>query len=213
MKQSVKEVNIGLNVLEDAVALYNKHAERLEEYTDLLLGWNDKINLVSRNVSRETLKEHIIHSLIPAGMGLLKSHDRWIDTGSGGGLPGIPLAICEGQKKWILNDNVRKKMRVAQDIIDTMSLENCSVAAKSISLFDLAKGDGIVTKHAFKVDDLIRLLGKKPWQTILMWKGAEEALKEVKSVGKNMNVTLYRFEFGKMNPFYEGKALLLLKKK
>ena len=213
MKQSVKEIITGPKALQDAEKLYNENAANLEEYMDLLLDWNEKINLVSRNVSRETLKEHIIHSLIPVELGLLNACDHWVDAGSGGGLPGIPLAICEQDKTWTLNDNVRKKMRAAEDIIGSMNLENCSVAAKSISLINLQKGTGIVTKHAFKIDDIIRLLGNKPWQSILMWKGADGALEELKHVRKNIDVTLFRFDFGENHPFYEGKALVLLTKK
>ena len=213
MKQSIKEVITGPKVLEDAEKLYVEYQDELEKYMDLLLDWNDKINLVSRSVSRETLKELIIHSLLPVRMGLLEQYDNWIDAGSGGGLPGIPLAICEREKSWTLNDNVRKKMKVVEDIIGTMKLENCSVAAKSISLLDFKKDSGIVTKHAFKIDDIIRLLGKKPWQSILMWKGADGAMEEVKAVKRDIDVTLFRFDFGVEHPFYEGKALVLLAKK
>lgn len=213
MKQSIEEVIIGPQVLKDAEKLYNENSEELEKYMDLLLEWNEKINLVSRNVSRETLKEHIIHSLIPVEMGLLEERDQWIDAGSGGGLPGIPLAICEKEKAWILNDNVRKKMRAVEDIISMMKLENCSVSAKSISLIDFQRGTGIVTKHAFKIDSIIRLLGKKPWQSILMWKGADGALEELETVRKSIDVIIFRFNFGEKQPFYEGKALVFLTNK
>ena len=208
MKQSINEVTVEYDVLEEATELYQQNAGKLDHYLNLLLEWNDKINLVSRSVSRETLKDHVIHSIIPVRMGLLKNHDAWIDAGTGGGLPGIPLAICEKEKTWVLNDNVRKKMRVVEDIIDTMNLQNCKVAAKSISLVDFKKGTGIVTKHAFKMDDLIRLLGSKPWSNIIMWKGADGAIKEAERISKNIEITLFRFNFGDQHPFYEGKALV-----
>jgi 16S rRNA (guanine527-N7)-methyltransferase len=210
VKQSINEVTVDVAALEEAIELYKENSEKLDHYLDLLLDWNDKINLVSRSVSRETLKNHVIHSIIPVRMGLLNNHETWIDAGTGGGLPGIPLAICEEEKTWVMNDNVRKKMRVVEDIIDCMNLQNCKVAAKSISLVDFKKGTGIVTKHAFKMDDLIRLLGDKPWSTILMWKGADGAREEAEKLSSKIDVSLFRFDFGDYHPFYEGKALVLL---
>src|SRR5690625_6971294 len=56
--------------LEQAAKLYQDHYERMEQYISLLLDWNEKINLVSRMVSRETVRYHVIHSLVPAAMGL-----------------------------------------------------------------------------------------------------------------------------------------------
>lgn len=210
MKHSVKEIHAGPDILAKARQVFDRNSEELESYINLLLSWNEKINLVSRNVSRETVREHIIHSLLPEALNLLDSFDTWIDAGSGGGLPGIPLAICKKEKKWILNDNVRKKMRAADDMIHSLKLNNCSVESKSISLVDFKKGTGIVTKHAFKIEDLIRLLGKKPWQKILMWKGADDAIQEIGRSHKRFNATLYRFGFGNDEPFYEGKALILI---
>ena len=128
-------------------------------------------------------------------------------------MPGIPLAICEKNKEWILNDNVRKKMRVVKDIVEAMDLQNCKIVAKSISLVEFKKGTGIVTKHAFKIDDLLRLLGNKPWSTILMWKGADGAIDEVKESRKAFDTTVYRFDFGDDHSFYEGKALVQITRK
>lgn len=212
MKHPINTVKVGSEVLSKARELYSKKEGRMEEYLDALLEWNEKINLVSRNVSRETVREHIIHSLLPIPLGLIQWHDKWIDSGTGGGLPGIPLAICEENVQWILNDNVRKKMRAVDDIIHSMSLSNTEVVAKSISLVGLEKGTGIVTKHAFKINDLLRLLGKSPWQTILMWKGVEDVEPEVRRTHKDLNVTIYEFNFGKDEPFYEGKGIVKIER-
>ena len=201
-------VEIGKEGLENARNLYKKNEEKIEQYLDFLLEWNEKINLVSRTVSRETLAEHIVHSLLPSVCGLVGGHDKWIDAGTGGGLPGVPLAICERDKVWVLNDNVKKKMMVVSDIVERLDLDNASVEAKSISLLDFEKGTGIVTKHAFKVDDLLRHIGPRPWKTILMWKGADHAIEELRQSEKKLNCTLYRFNFGAEEAFYEDKAIL-----
>ncbi|REL39115.1 hypothetical protein DYD21_03935 [Rhodohalobacter sp. SW132] len=208
MKQSIQKHSVSRETLEDARELYRKNEVHLEKYLDNLLDWNEKINLVSRSVSRETVREHVVHSLIPHVLGILDDHDSWIDTGTGGGLPGVPLAICAPEKHWLLNDNVKKKMRALSGIIEKTGLENSEVIAKSISLVDLKKGTGIVTKHAFKVDDLLRLLGSKPWKTIIMWKGVDGALDEIAQSKKKLRYTLFEFDFGANEEFYVGKGLL-----
>lgn len=212
MKQGVKQVSVSRETLLDARRIYESKSKELEKYIDSLLGWNDKINLVSRAVSRETIREHIVHSLIPMAMKLTQKHRVWIDSGTGGGLPGVPLAICEKDREWTLNDNVKKKMKAVSDIVGSLELDNVEIAAESISLFKLEKGVGIVTKHAFKIDDLLRLLGSKPWKTILMWKGVEGASEELNRSKKKLNATIYSFEFGKGEPFYEGKGLVLIER-
>lgn len=212
MKHSIKTVQITPEALYEARSLYKSHEKKLEQYIDLLLEWNEKINLISRNVSRETIREHITHSLLPIPLGFIELHDKWIDSGTGGGLPGIPLAICESQKKWGLNDNIRKKMRAVEDIVRSLELSNTGIIAKSISLVGLETGTGIVTKHAFKIKDLLKHLAPQPWKTILMWKGVEDIEKEIRRSGKELNVTVYAFDFGDEEPFYKGKGILKIEK-
>lgn len=212
MKHEIKKEIISTDVLEDARGLYQKNKTELDSYIDHLLEWNVKINLVSRVVSRETIREHVVHSLLPLSAGLLDSHDRWIDAGTGGGLPGLPLAICMKNTKWLLNDNIKKKMRAVDDIVKKMELNQIEILPKSISLVDLKKGTGLVTKHAFKIDDLLRLLGSKPWKTIIMWKGAKDAEKELIQSRKKLNATIFEFDFGKEESFYEGKGIVLIER-
>jgi len=212
VKHKLNRNKVSRETLNGAREIYKDNEQKLEEYIDLLLDWNSKINLVSRSVSRETVREHVVHSLIPMQLGLMNEFDDWIDSGSGGGLPGIPLAIVNPAKTILLNDNVKKKMRAVNEIIKTAGINNTDIIAKSISLVDFQKGTGIVTKHAFKIDDLLRLLGSKPWKTIIMWKGTEGALKEISQSKKKLNFTLFEFNFGPEEEFYEGKCLLKIER-
>ena len=212
MKHKLNRIKVSRETLNGAREIYKDNEQKLEEYIDLLLDWNSKINLVSRTVSRETVREHVVHSLIPMQLSLMNEFDEWIDSGSGGGLPGIPLAIVNPGKTILLNDNVKKKMRAVSEIIKTAGINNADIIAKSISLVDFQKGTGIVTKHAFKIDDLLRLLGSKPWKTIIMWKGTEGALNEISQSKKKLNFTLFEFDFGPDEEFYEGKCLLKIER-
>lgn len=212
MKHKLNRIKVSRETLNGAREIYKDNEQKLEEYIDLLSDWNSKINLVSRSVSRETVREHVVHSLIPMQLSLMNEFDEWIDSGSGGGLPGIPLAIVNPGKTILLNDNVKKKMRAVSEIIKTAGINNADIIAKSISLVDFQKGTGIVTKHAFKIDDLLRLLGSKPWKTIIMWKGTEGALNEISQSKKKLNFTLFEFDFGPDEEFYEGKCLLKIER-
>lgn len=209
----IREHVVRREVLENAREEAQLFREDLTNYLDELLIWNQKINLVSRTVSRETIWEHFVHSLLAHSMNLLKESNLWIDAGTGGGLPGIPLSIVARDKSWILNDNIRKKIAALEQMIQKAGLVNVQTSAGSITLQELHKGVGIVSKHAFKADDLIQKLGKKPWEIIIMWKGAEDAKKEIKKIKGSFFYDLYTFQFGNGEPFYEGKALLVVKRK
>ena len=211
MKHSVESVELKDDFLAEVKSLYLAKKEEHQKYLDELFAWNEKINLVSRTVSRETVESHIVHSLFPSQMGLMDAHDKWIDAGSGGGLPGIPLAIQNPEKQFLLNDNVRKKMKAVSAIVDSLELTNVEIVAKSISLFDLQSGTGIVTKHAFKIPKLLHLLDKKPWKSIILWKGERDVLPELNKTPGQLNVTIYPFRFS--DTFFEGKALVRLHKK
>lgn len=212
MKHKIEKTRLDHSILHQSRKIYFDNEEKLERYIECLLEWNEKINMVSRTVSRETLREHIVHSLLPIPLNLLRNHTEWIDSGTGGGLPGIPLGICKNELSWILNDNIRKKIKAVDDIIDRLNLDNCRTIAKSISLIDIKPATGIVTKHAFKIPDLFRLLGKSSWKTILMWKGTIDAEKEILESRQNFHYKIFEFDFGKEEYFYEGKGLVLIRK-
>lgn len=212
VKHSVKKIIVNRSAVQAVREIYKQNEAPLEMYIDLLLEWNKKINLVSRNVSRETLREHVAHSLLPVALNLTQKHAKWIDSGTGGGLPGIPLAICQHDLYWILNDNVKKKMRAVSNISNSLGLENVETMPYSISMAELQKGTGIITKHAFKIKDLLRLLGSKPWKTIILWKGVRDAEEEILRSGKRLNVTIYSFNFGENEPFYEGKGIIKIER-
>lgn len=212
MKHTTHKIDVSVRYLGFSRELYKNNEEKLEEYIDQLLAWNEKINLVSRTVSRETVLEHVVHSLLPISLDLISDYTRWIDAGSGGGLPGIPISIAVPGVRMILNDNVKKKMMAVDDILSSMNLSNITTIDKSISLVDLEPGTGIMSKHAFKIPKLMQLLNGKPWEKIVLWKGVEDVESELAGLKNSLNLTVYRFDFGTDEPFYEGKGLVVLKR-
>jgi 16S rRNA (guanine527-N7)-methyltransferase len=108
----------------------DKSAEaQLGQFVSLLLEWNQRINLVSRRDEGSIWEGHILHSLIPLTMLEIPRGVALLDLGSGGGLPGIPLAIVRADLEVTLIDSIQKKMKAVQDIVGRLNLPNVRVAA------------------------------------------------------------------------------------
>jgi 16S rRNA (guanine527-N7)-methyltransferase len=190
-----------------ATSLLQGHADKLREYVDQLWWWNERVNLVSRDVSRETIVEHVRHSLMLASSELYKRSDIIYDAGTGGGLPGIPLAIINENKEAILNDLVSKKIMACKQMILKLKLKNCNVFKGSVAEIEMEEGSCVVSKHAFKINDLMSMIGEKPWLGILLLKGENEVEHELEGIDQPLKINVLSLE-QKNYPFYAGKALV-----
>ena len=101
--------------------------EKLHAYTDLLREWNQKINLVSRKDMERLETKHLAHCLTITKFLRLMPKARLLDVGTGGGLPGIPLAICYPHAKFTLMDSIAKKVMVVEDIVRRLELTNVEI--------------------------------------------------------------------------------------
>jgi 16S rRNA (guanine527-N7)-methyltransferase len=126
----------------------------LEEYVSLLLEWNAKVNLISRKDQENIWGGHILHSLSVLFRMRLPAVLRVLDLGSGGGLPGIPLAIVNPEWSVSLLDSIQKKCTAMQDIVTRMGLasrvevivgraEEKSVMDKRRVAFDVVVARGV----------------------------------------------------------------------
>ena len=100
---------------------------KLIEYTSLLREWNAKINLVSRKDTDRLEIKHLAHCLTITKFLRLMPKARLLDVGTGGGLPGIPLAICYPQARFTLMDSIGKKVMVVEDMVKRLDLQNAEV--------------------------------------------------------------------------------------
>ena len=181
-----------------------------EHYKELLLWWNQKINLVSRELTSKELGLHIKHCLILAAYVELFNENLWVDTGTGGGLPGIPFSIVFPTKELVLNDIVEKKSVALKDMARKLGLENTRVEIRDIATVSLDKPFSVMTKHAFKTADLLQRLSGKPWKHLVFLKGADY-IDELSSVDTSQyHIRVLSLEFTQPEAFFKGKYLLHL---
>lgn len=108
----------------DPVPLTDRQREQLLAYQDLLLDLNRTHNLVSDASAADFWRTHIAHSLCIATIGRFPAGGRVVDWGTGGGLPGIPLAILFPEVHFVLVDSVGKKVRAVRVITRRLGLSN-----------------------------------------------------------------------------------------
>lgn len=104
------------------IEISQKQAEQFYKYMELLLEWNEKMNLTAITDPEEVILKHFIDSLtiIP----YLKEADTVLDIGTGAGFPGIPLKILEENKKFTLLDSLNKRIIFLQTVINELELKN-----------------------------------------------------------------------------------------
>ena len=132
--------------------------EKLEIYRSLYglyKDLNDKVNLISRKDFENFYLRHIIHSLSITKFELIKDENNIIDLGTGGGLPGIPLAIYYNKKNFLLVDSIRKKISAVDKIINKINVKNISTLNNRAENLDI-KADIIICRSVSSIDNLIQ---------------------------------------------------------
>ncbi|MEX2595633.1 MAG: 16S rRNA (guanine(527)-N(7))-methyltransferase RsmG [Salibacteraceae bacterium] len=108
----------------------------LKMYVLLLLEKNKQINLISRKNQEEVWVNHIVHSLAITKVLRPSKGQSFIDFGTGGGLPGIPLAIVFPDCKFLLVDSVGKKIKAVTEMVEALGLENVSLRNERVENID-----------------------------------------------------------------------------
>lgn len=133
---------------------------QFEKLGDLYSLWNARINVISRRDIDNLYIHHVLHSLsIAAFLGPLKDGTRILDLGTGGGFPGIPLAIAYPDCHFHLVDRIAKKLRVAQEVATAIGLKNVTIQHGDIGECH-ERFDYVVSRAVMPLDKLVKLIEK-----------------------------------------------------
>lgn len=136
--------------------LSEKQINQFEQLQDLYEDWNSKINVISRKDMEQFYVRHVLHSLGIAKVISFQPGTKILDIGTGGGFPGIPLAILFPDTHFHLVDSIGKKITVVKDVARTLKLSN--VEAQQ------ARAEQLVRKYDFVISRAVtRMINFYPW--------------------------------------------------
>lgn len=194
--------------------LQSKQQEQFRQLGPLYREWNDKINVISRKDIDNLYLHHVVHSLAIARVVSFLPKARVLDLGTGGGFPGIPLAILFPETQFTLIDGTRKKITVVQEVAQGIGLDN--VTARHIRAEEL-KGhfDFVVSRAVARLDKLVhwsfRLIKEKQQHPLpnglLALKGGDMR-EEVKSLGRGSYTEIFPLSDFFEQPYFQEKCLI-----
>ncbi|MFW0738540.1 MULTISPECIES: 16S rRNA (guanine(527)-N(7))-methyltransferase RsmG [unclassified Flavobacterium] len=134
--------------------------EQFQKLDFLYHDWNEKINVISRKDIDALYTKHILHSLGIAKIMKFEPGATVLDVGTGGGFPGIPLAILFPETRFYLIDVIAKKIKVVQGVVDALELKNVKAEQKRA---ELVKGDFdfIVSRAVTNMPDFVSWIKDK----------------------------------------------------
>lgn len=134
-------------------------AEQFAQLEALYSDWNTKINVISRKDIQNLYEHHVLHSLGIAKIINFKEGTTIMDLGTGGGFPGIPLAILFPQAQFHLVDSIGKKVKVASEVANAIGLKNVKFShARAEEIKE--QYDFVVTRAVMPMVDLIKVSRK-----------------------------------------------------
>ncbi len=136
-----------------SLTVTEQQREQLVGYVQLLDKWNKAYNLTSVRDPMEMLVKHILDSL---GVSPHLVGERFIDVGSGPGLPGIPLAIMHPDKEFVLIDSLGKRIRFLKQVIHDLKINNVLPVQSRVEEFDPESGfDGVLSRAFASMPDMV----------------------------------------------------------
>lgn len=151
--QQKKKMELLLKYFPD---LTDNQIKQFEMLKDVYEDWNAKINVISRKDIDDLYLKHVLHSLGIAKILSFKSGSKVMDVGTGGGFPGVPLAIMFPEVEFYLIDVIAKKIKVVNEVVNTIGIKNVKAEQKRAELVK-EEFDFIVSRAVTNMNDFV------PW--------------------------------------------------
>ncbi|WP_372377577.1 16S rRNA (guanine(527)-N(7))-methyltransferase RsmG [Vibrio natriegens] len=159
---SVLRTNLDALIAQTDLEVSEKQRDQLVGYVELLDKWNKAYNLTSVRDPLEMLVKHILDSIV------VSAHlpgKRFIDVGTGPGLPGIPLAIMNPDKEFYLLDSLGKRIRFLKQVVHTLGLKNVTPVQSRVEEFQPEeKFDGVLSRAFASMTDMVEWCHHLPKQ-------------------------------------------------
>ena len=139
--------------------LTEKQKNQYSALYELYVDWNSKINVISRKDIDNLYERHVLHSLGIAEFIKFKPNSAILDVGTGGGFPGIPLAILFPEVQFTLIDSIGKKIKVGTEVANAIGLKNITLNHLRIQ-DEKGKFDFVVSRAVMPLDELVKLVKK-----------------------------------------------------
>lgn len=139
--------------------LTEEQQKQLSALYELYADWNSKINVISRKDIGNLYEHHVLHSLSIAKVINFRPGSEVMDLGTGGGFPGIPLAILFPDTRFKLVDSIGKKLKVAAGVAQSIGLKNVSVCHERAE-DEKGRFDFVVSRAVMPLPDLMKIIGK-----------------------------------------------------
>ena len=146
-------------IIEDYFKLTERQAQQFAALDALYRDWNSKINVISRKDIDNLYEHHVLHSLTIAKLLPFQPGTTIMDVGTGGGFPGIPLAILFPECQFLLIDSIGKKIKVASEVAAALGLTNV-VCKQERAEEEKQKFDFVVSRAVMPLPDLVKLVRK-----------------------------------------------------
>lgn len=195
--------------------LNEQQKKQIRQLQDLYLYWNERINVVSRKDIEHLYLHHVLHSLSIAKVINFLKDTEVLDIGTGGGFPGIPLAILFPDTHFYLNDSIQKKINVLTEITKSLSLKNITIIHNRAEKIN-TKFDFIVSRAVTHFPDFVSICKGKIKHKhlhslpngILYLKGGEMQALQIE-MGKYFNETLiFNIHDFFPHPYFETKKII-----
>lgn len=195
-------------------SLSSKQIKQFDALFDLYLEWNSKINVISRKDIQNLYVHHVLHSLAIAKFINFRPSTRILDVGTGGGFPGIPLAVFFPELEFIMIDSIGKKIKVVNEVAQAISLSNVEAVHRRAQ-DEKRKFDFVLSRAVMPLPKFVELVRKNIIHTnknainngVICLKGGnlEAELKPFKNRVEVFPLTHYFSE-----SFFETKKLVYL---